>query len=41
MRVNALGGYDWLAIAVYFSVLLGVATWVVPGLLKYTIAGRV
>jgi SSS family solute:Na+ symporter len=44
MRVNALGGYDWLAIAVYFSVLLGVATWVVrkrkDTAADYFLAGR-
>src|SRR5580698_6832685 len=44
MRVNALGGYDWLAIALYFSVLLGVAWWVVrrrkDTAADYFLAGR-
>src|SRR5271169_1625270 len=29
MSAHTFGGYDWLAIALYFSILLGVAAWVV------------
>ena len=29
MSEHTFGGYDWLAIALYFFILLGVAAWVV------------
>jgi solute:Na+ symporter, SSS family len=44
MGTHTLGGYDWLAIAAYFAVVLGVAAWVVrKGLdttADYFLAGR-
>ena len=44
MVKHTLGTYDWLAIAVYFAILLGVATWVVrkgkDTAADYFLAGR-
>jgi SSS family solute:Na+ symporter len=44
MSTHTLGRYDWLAIAVYFSLLLGVAAWVVrrrqDTAADYFLAGR-
>src|ERR1700685_3220040 len=44
MSAHTFGGYDWLAIALYFSILLGVATWVVrkrqDTAADYFLAGR-
>ena len=44
MSAHTLGGYDWLAIALYFSILLGVASWVVrkrqDTAADYFLAGR-
>jgi SSS family solute:Na+ symporter len=44
MSTHTFGGYDWLAIAVYFSILLGVAAWVVRNAqdtaADYFLAGR-
>ncbi len=44
MSAHTFGGYDWLAIALYFSILLGVAAWVVrkrqDTAADYFLAGR-
>jgi SSS family solute:Na+ symporter len=44
MSAHTFGGYDWLAIALYFSILLGVAAWVVrkrqDTTADYFLAGR-
>src|SRR5271169_841267 len=44
MSAHTFGGYDWLAIALYFSILLGVAAWVVrkrrDTVADYFLAGR-
>ena len=44
MPTHTLGGYDWLAIAIYFALLLGVASWVVrkskDTAADYFLAGR-
>jgi solute:Na+ symporter, SSS family len=44
MSAHTFGGYDWLAIAVYFAILLGVAAWVIrkrqDTAADYFLAGR-
>jgi SSS family solute:Na+ symporter len=44
MNAHTFGGYDWLAIALYFCILLGVAAWVVrkrqDTAADYFLAGR-
>src|SRR5271168_2781041 len=44
MGAHTLGGYDWLSIGLYFTILLGVATWVVrkrqDTAADYFLAGR-